>query len=241
MKRRQYLDDFIELARLCDKIDGLDMYFVGDSATLAYALERLSEKPSYADTVARWKVLAKEQNCNELSWSIIQAAMDSIDTDPGVSLRDEAAARRRAAIYHEMYNRNELCMFSVVSKNMIPFWFWAWFRFYTTNDILRNRDESISYCQERGMSAEEAEEFYNKFMSGSVIAKGLNNAVEFGRDAYKAISQVDVSQALNKVKRLSALPFKTIKKFKRKSSIEQAESVSHKEEVNEEKSDESAE
>ena len=100
MKRRQYLDDFIEMASLCDKIDGLDMYFVGDSATLAYALERLSEKHSYADTVVRWKVLAKEQNCNELSWSIIQAAMDSIDTDPGVSLRDEAAARRRAAIYH---------------------------------------------------------------------------------------------------------------------------------------------
>ena len=78
-------------------------------------------------------------------------------------------------------------------------------------------------------------------MSGSVIAKGLNNAVEFGRETYKTISQVDVSQVVDKVKRLSALPFKTVKKFKRKSSIEQAVSVSHKEEVNEEKSDESAE
>ena len=235
------MDDFIELARLCDKIDGLDMYFVGDSATLAYALERLSEKPSYADTVARWKALAKEQNCNELAWSIIQTAIASMDTDPGVSFRDEAAARRRAAIYREMYNRNELCMFSVVSKNMIPFWFWAWFRFYTTNDVLRNRDDSISYCQERGMSAEEAEEFYNKFMSGSVIAKGLNNVVEFGRDTYKTISQVDVSPAVDKVKRLSALPFKTVKKFKHKGLTESEEQVPHEEETSGEKSDEPTE
>lgn len=215
MKNKQYIDDFLELVRLCDKLDDLDMCYVEDSSTLAYVLERMSDLPDYAETVNVWKALAKEKNTNELSWSIAQKAFSLLQTDPGVSVYNEEFARRRKLIYQYAHDHNELCTFGLIDRISVPSWYWLWLRFYMTKNILRKKEDSVRFGVEGGMSSSDAEEFYDAMAQGDFLSNSIQKIFKAVDSIPFEKSKGKAQNALGSAKHFVSRSVQAIKKVKR--------------------------